>query len=422
MLPQNTLLIGIIVTLLLVLFFAGMEIAFVTANKLNIELRKKQGKSSGLILSKYNERPTRLVATLTAGTMLAFVVYALLFQELMKQKVWRPIHLENEYLVAAFNFCMALLLAVLFGRLLPRTIFSRNDKLLYFLSPLMEIFVSLLWPIVKLFTGISKAILVYLFNINKHALENAFSKTKVEQFYRIGKNMNENNPTQDGNARLFENALSLAKTTVHQCLVPRTEIVAVPDSIGIEDLRQRFLDKKVSRLIVYKDSVDNIIGYVHQLDLFKKPNALSAILLPVFVVPESMSAINLMSSFTKERKSVAWVVDEFGGTAGIVTPEDIIEEIFGDIHDTTAVNYLVEKKLSDREYIFSGRLELDYLNHEYALDFPTNRNAETLSGYIINHNRTIPKLNDRIIIEDYEFEILNITDTRIDKVQMKVLR
>ncbi|MFT4203288.1 MAG: hemolysin family protein [Chitinophagaceae bacterium] len=419
---QQAALIGIIICLLLVLFFAGMEIAFVTANKLNIELRKKQGKSSGVILSKYNERPTSLIAALIAGIVLAFIVYALLFQELMKQSVWRPIHLQNEYLVAIFNFCIALLFAILFGRLLPRVIFSRNDKVLYFFSPLMEILVSVLIPIVKLFSGLSRGILVYLFNINKSKLDNAFSKASVSQFYRIGKSMDENSTVPEGSARLFENALSLAKTTVHQCLVPRTEIIAVPDTISIEDLRQRFLDKNISRLVVYKNTIDNIVGYVHQLDLFKKPKTLSSILMPVFIVPESMNAINLLSSFSRERKSVAWVVDEYGGTAGIVTMEDIIEEIFGDIHDTTAVNYLVEKKLSDREYIFSGRLELDYLNHEYALDFPTNRNAETLSGYIINHNRTLPKVNDRIIIEDYEFEILVVTDTRIDKVQLKVLR
>lgn len=419
---QQTALIGIIVTLLLILFFAGMEIAFVTANKLNIELRKKQGKSSGIILSKYSDTPGRLVGTLNAGVILSFVIYALLIQELMRQSVWRPIHLDNDYLVAAFNFCIALLLAILFGRLLPRTIFSRNDKLLYFFSPLMQFFVSLLMPVLNAFTFFSKGILVYLFNVNKNALDFAFVKPKIEQFYRIGRNMNESNPAPEGNARLFENALSLAKTTVRQCLVPRTEIIAVPNTITIEDLHQRFLDKKVSRLIVYQDSIDDIIGYAHQLDLFKKPAKLSEILLPVFVVPETMNAINLMSSFTRERKSVAWVVDEFGGTAGIVTPEDIIEEIFGDIHDTAAVNYLVEKKLSDREYIFSGRLELDYLNHEYSLDFPTNRNAETLSGYIINHNKNMPKVNDRIIIEDYEFEILSVTDTRIDKVQMKILR
>ena len=414
--------IGIIGTLLLILFFAGMDIAFITANKLNIELRKKQGKSSGIILSKYSERPSTLSGTLSGWLILSFVCYALFFQELMKLSVWRPIHLENEYLVAAFNFCMALLLAVFFGRLLPRTIFSRNDKLLYFFSPLMDLFVSILSPVVRIFSSLSKGILIYLFNVNKNALENSFSKAKVDQFYRVGKSMNENNPMPEGNARLFENALSLAKTTVRQCLVPRTEIISVPDTISIEDLRQRFLEKKVSRLIVYKDSIDNVIGYVHQLDLFKKPKSLDSILLPVFVVPESMNAINLMTSFSRERKSVAWVVDEYGGTAGIVTMEDITQEIFGDIHDTTSVNYLVEKNLSDNEYIFSGRLELDYLNHEYALDFPANRDAETLSGYIINRNKTIPKLNEHIIIEDYEFEILSITDTRIDKVQMKVLR
>ncbi|QES90203.1 hemolysin family protein [Rhizosphaericola mali] len=417
---QRETILGIIIILLCILFFAGMEIAFVTANKLNIELKKKQGKSSGLILSRFTERPSNVVATMMACLTLSLIIYGLLVHQLLRTAVWMPIHLNNEYLTSAFNFIIAFLVAILFGRLLPRTVFSRNDKLLYFFSPLLQLFVSIFSPIITIFVGIAKGILIYLFNVNGERLQSSISKAKIDQFYRIGKKLNEDKPQSDGNARMFENALSLTKTSVRQCLVPRTEVIALPLTTSINELHEKFLSANLSKIVIFGKDIDDIVGYVHQLDLFKRPTQLKDILLPVFTVPQSMSALDLMSKFSLERKSLAWVVDEFGGTAGIVTKEDILTEIFGDIHDTNSSNYLVEKKLSDREFIFSGRIELDYLNSTYDLDFPAAK-AETLSGYIINHNKQIPKLNQRIIIDDYEFEILSILDTRIDKVQLKVL-
>jgi putative hemolysin len=203
--------------------------------------------------------------------------------------------------------------------------------------------------------------------------------------------------------------------------VPRTEIEAVEITDSIEEVKQKFIQTKLSKLVVYEESVDNIIGYIHQLDLFKRPSELRSILLSIPAVPESMSATDLINKFSKERKSIAWVVDEFGGTAGIITLEDVLEEIFGEIQDEYDTEEFVEKQISDSEYIFSGRMELDYLNEKYNFEFPDSE-SETLSGYIINEHETIPKQKETIIIGDIQFDILNVSDTRIEMVKLKLLR
>ena len=223
------------------------------------------------------------------------------------------------------------------------------------------------------------------------------------------------------NKELFENALSLPMIKIRQCLVPRTEIEAVDINDSIEEVKAHFISTQLSKLIVYADNIDNVQGYIHQLDLFKLPTVIKDILLPIAPVPESMSAADLMNKFSKERKSIAWVVDEFGGTAGIVTMEDLLEEIFGEIKDEYDVEEFIEKQLAEDEYIFSGRVELDYLREKYDFDFPES-DSETLSGYIITNHETIPKPKERIIIEHYQFDILNVSDTRIELVKMKTLR
>ena len=209
---------------------------------------------------------------------------------------------------------------------------------------------------------------------------------------------------------------------VRQCFVPRTEIEAVNVHTTIPEVAQKFIDTTLSKMVVYDDNIDNILGYVHQLDLFKKPADIQAVLLPIPAVPESMSATDLITKFSKERKSIAWVVDEFGGTAGIVTMEDVLEEIFGEIKDEYDTEELVEKQLSENEYIFSGRVELDFLSERYDFEFPENEEAETISGYIIDQYKSIPRLKERIIIGRYEFDILHVSDTRIEMLKMKVLR
>ena len=202
--------------------------------------------------------------------------------------------------------------------------------------------------------------------------------------------------------------------------MPRKEIIGIESKASVEELTRKFIETKLSKLLVYENNIDHIIGYVHQLDMFKKPESIQSVLLPIPAVPESMSATDLISKFSKERKSIAWVVDEFGGTAGIITMEDVLEEIFGEIRDEYDIEEFEEKQLNEKEFIFAGRLELDYLQEKYGLEFPENE-SETLSGFIIHQHETIPRQKERIVIGDYEFEILNVSDTRIEMVKVKKL-
>jgi putative hemolysin len=245
------------------------------------------------------------------------------------------------------------------------------------------------------------------------------SKVDLEQF--LEQSSVHDVDEQEFDTELFENALSLADTKIRECLIPRKEIIAIPETATIEAVKEKFIETKLSKLIVYKENIDTITGYVHQLGLFKNPNTISEILLPIPAVPESMNASDLINKFTKDRKSIAWVVDEFGGTAGIVTMEDLLEELFGEIKDEYDVDDFVEKQIAKDEYIFSGRLEIDYLREHYNLSFPDTE-PETLSGFIIQEHETIPKQRERIVIGNYEFEILNVSATRIEMVKMKALK
>ena len=225
------------------------------------------------------------------------------------------------------------------------------------------------------------------------------------------------------NKELFENALSLRDVKLRECLVPRKEIVGIDIKTPIEKVKKIFIETRLSKLIVYENNIDSIAGYIHQLDLFKAPSNITEVLLPIPTVPESMGAAGLMNKFSKERKSIAWVIDEFGGTAGIVTMEDLLEEIFGEIKDEyDDVDEFTDKQLSLHEYIFSGRIELDFIREKYHLEFPDDEGAETLSGYIIQNNEAIPQQKERIIVGNYEFDILNVSGTRIETVKLKVLK
>ena len=416
--------IGIAVTLLFIAFFAGYEIAFVSANRLSIELKKKQGKRNGIIVSNFMEHPARFIGTCLVGLNVFLVIYGLLFDELLKQIIWNPLPnwgwLKNDYVQLLFGTLLSSFVVLVVGEFIPKAIFrAKSDTLVNTFARLANFFHGLFLPFATFFVGLAQWILKYLFNVKVGDKDNAFSKVDLEHFFQQTKEQDEDN--QELNTELFENALSLPSIKIRQCLVPRTEIEAIEITATVEEARQHFITTQLSKLLVYDDNIDNILGYIHQLDLFKKPATLKAILLPIPAVPESMSATDLINKFTKERKSIAWVVDEFGGTAGIITMEDVLEEIFGEIKDEYDTEDFVEKQLADDEFIFSGRLELDYLNEEFNLQFPTGT-SETLSGYIINHFETIPKLKDSTIIDDYQFEILNVSDTRIDMVKMKILR
>ena len=412
--------IWIVASLILIGFFAGYEIAFISANRLSIELKKKQGLRSGIILSNFMESPAKFIGTCLIGLNIVLVIYGLLFTSFLKGIAWNPLHVENEYLKLVIDTIISTFVVLVFGEFIPKAIFkARNDKLIAFFAPVAQFFHSLLQPLASVFVSIAQWILTYIFNVRVNNKNEAFSKVDLEHFFQQTKDQDEEN--QELNTELFENALSLPLVKIRQCLVPRTEIEGADIHTSIEDLKKQFIKTQLSKLIIYDDSVDTILGYVHQIDLFKRPSSVQEILHPIIAVPESMSATDLINKFTKERKSIAWVVDEFGGTAGIVTMEDVLEEIFGEIRDEYDVEEFVEKQLAADEFIFSGRLELDYLKEKYELDFPENE-SETLSGYIINKHEAIPKQKATIIVDHYQIDVLTVSDTRIEMVKLKILR
>jgi CBS domain containing-hemolysin-like protein len=407
------------VTLLLMGFFAGVEMAFYSVNRFSIELRKKQGSPDAVLLSKYFENPELFLSTMLIGFTLFLVWFALLFKAIT-DPIWNYIGLQYEGVRVALDILLATLIALVLGEFVPRAFFrAHSNVILIRIVWLVNIIHILLQPIARLFLGMANWSLQYIFNIRVKESKESLQAGTLETLFQ--QNDDVDFEAEEMNTELFENALELPKVKIRQCLVPRKEVTGVDVGCSVEEARQKFIETKLSKLIVYEKTIDSIVGYIHQLDLFKNPSDLQSILLPIPAVPESMSATDLIGKFTKERKSIAWVVDEFGGTAGIVTMEDVLEEIFGEIQDEYDSEEFVEKRLSENEYIFSGRLELDYICEKYDLDFPENE-SETLSGFIISHHETIPQQKERIIIDDFEFDILSVSDTRIEMVKVKLLK
>ncbi len=414
----------IFITLVFIGFFAGYEIAFISANRLSIELKKKQGRLSGILLSKFMQEPAKFIGSCLVGLNFFLVIYGLLFTEMINNTIWNPLyrnlHIKNDYVRLVFDTFLSTIIVLIFGEFIPKAIFkAKNDILLSVFAPVANLFHRLFTPFTNFFVSASQWILKYLFNINIRKTNEPFSLVDLEHFYKQTKDEEENNP--DLNKELFENALSLPNVKIRQCLVPRTEVEAIDIESTVVELTNHFSNTKLSKLIIYQDNIDEILGYVHQLDLFKKPQSIRDILLPIPIVPETMSAADLINKFSKERKSIAWVVDEFGGTSGIVTMEDVLEEIFGEIHDEYDTEDFVEKQVTENEYIFSGRLELDFLNEKYSLEFPESE-SETLSGYIIQEHESIPMPKETIFIGNYRFDIINVTDKRIEMVKLKKLK
>jgi putative hemolysin len=413
--------IWFIVTILLMGFFAGIEMAFVSLNRLNVELKKKQGSTGGQMVADFMDSPIKFLGTTVIGFNIFLIFFALELSHVMRP-LW-SLHYFNQlpgWVHLIIQITIATLAVLVFAEFIPRAIFrARSNKLLGGIIYLVDFFRQMFYPVAEVLISFSEWILKYVFNIRINKKE-SLSYNNLNLFQQ---NKEEIEDDREMNKDWFENALRLSKMKIRQCLVPRKEIIGVDINTGIEEVKKKFIETKLSKLIVYNNSIDTIAGYVHQLDLFKNPGDLHSILLPIHAVPESMSAIDMITKFSADRKSIAWVVDEFGGTAGIITLEDLVEEIFGEIQDEYDTDEFVEKQLSDTEFIFSGRLELDYLAKKYNLEFPENDDeSETLSGYIINYHEIIPGPKERIIIDDYEFDVLNVTDTRIEMVKLKKLK
>lgn len=414
-----TVLVWFFVTILMMAFFSGIEMAFYSVNRFGVELKKKQGRPGAHMLSRLIQTPELFISTMVIGFTISLVCFVLLFGAIT-EPMWHFVGLRSDTARLILDIVLATFVILIFAEFIPKAIFRAHSNLI--LSRLVwvvNIFYQLLQPLASGLIGLSDWVLKYIFNVRVDENRDAFVRSDLETLFQ--QSNDEDYEPQELNTDLFENALELPRIKIRQCLVPRKEIIAVGTNCTIEEARQKFIDTKLSKLIVYESNIDHIVGYIHQLDLFKGPESVQAILHPIPAVPETMSATDLINKFTKERKSIAWVVDEFGGTAGIVTMEDVLEEIFGEIHDEYDQEEFVEKRISENEYIFSGRLELDYLTEKYELEFP-DEESETLSGYIINHHETIPRQKERIIVDDYEFDIISVSDTRIEMVKLKILK
>lgn len=407
---------AIVASVILIGFFSGYEIGFVSANRLSLELKKKQGSRSGKIIAGFLEAPTQFIGTCLIGLNISLVVFGILFEELLHTHIWSRFGL-GEGAILVGNTIVSTFVILFIGELVPKAMFkARAASLINTLAPLAQFFHVLFKPLTVLLVNTAQWVLSNLFQVKMVYKKEAFTKVDLAHFIQ---QTNTHQEQQELNTDLFENALSLPDIKVRKCLVPRTEIVGVEIQTPLEEVKTLFIETKLSKLIVYNDTLDNIVGYIHQLDLFKKPNDIQAIIHPILLVTESMNAADLINLFSKKRKSIAWVVDEFGGTAGIVTMEDVLEEIFGEINDEYDEQEFLEKKLSANEYLFSGRLELDYLYEKYGIDFAVD-SAETLSGYLIHKHEAIPKVREVIHLSHFDAEILLVSDTRIEKVKLTI--
>lgn len=412
---MSTLLI-FLATLLGMALLAGMEMSFYSANRMALEIKKKQFPLAMKRLEPFLESPARLLGTTLVGSQLLLVLLTLQINDVMKP-LWSYARVES----ATWQLLIEILLTtggvLVLAEFLPRAYFrSRGESGLLRFSGFLHRIHQALFPIAAAVIDASEWLLRQLFDVRIREKREPLKRSDLRHLFHTPIP----EETDELQAQLIENAQELPKIKVRQCLVPRKEIIGIPRQTDIEAVRQRFIDTQLSKLIVFEKDIDHIVGYVHQLDLFKNPQQLDEIILPIPAIPESMSATRLIRQFTRERKSIAWVVDEFGGTAGIVTMEDVLEELFGEIRDEFDTEDFTEKQIGEKEFIFSGRLELDYLADKYDFTFD-HEEAETLSGYIINHHDTIPRQKERIIIDEYEFEILQVTDTRIETVRMKRL-
>ena len=407
---------AIVASVILIGFFSGYEIGFVSANRLSLELKKKQGSRSGKIIADFLEAPTQFIGTCLIGLNISLVVFGILFEELLHTHIWSRFGL-GEGAILVGNTIVSTFVILFIGELVPKAMFkARAASLINTFAPLAQFFHVLFKPLTVLLVNTAQWVLSNLFQVKMVYKKEAFTKVDLAHFIQ---QTNTHQEQQGLNTDLFENALSLPDIKVRKCLVPRTEIVGVEIQTPLEEVKTLFIETKLSKLIVYNDTLDNIVGYIHQLDLFKKPKDIQAIIHPILLVTESMNAADLINLFSKKRKSIAWVVDEFGGTAGIVTMEDVLEEIFGEINDEYDEQEFLEKKLSANEYLFSGRLELDYLYEKYGIDFAVD-SAETLSGYLIHKHEAIPKVREVIHLSHFDAEILLVSDTRIEKVKLTI--
>lgn len=403
--------------------FSGVEIAFVSANKLQIELASKKGAFSGAILSKFVSQPSRFIGTTLVGNTIALVAYGIFMASLLDPVLiaYLPPVLNNEIMILMLQTIISTIVVLITAEFTPKSFFLINPNWLLSIFALpMLLFYYLLFPIVFTVVSLSRLIITHVFRLKYNEDKPVFGLTDLNNY--IQNTLLNSNPENkvELNHNLFSNALEFKTIRVRECMIPRTEIAAVDVADDIDTLRNTFTNSGHSKIVIYKDSIDEVIGYCHSMEMFKKPKSIANILSPIIIVPEAMLANELLIQFITERKSIALVVDEFGGTSGIVSMEDIIEEIFGEIQDEHDDEDWVEQQIDANTYKISARHEIDYLNEKYNWEIPSG-DYDTLGGYILSITENIPSINDIVEAPPFIFTILSMEDTRIDNVKLTIL-
>ncbi|OJV37339.1 MAG: hemolysin [Bacteroidales bacterium 36-12] len=410
-------LLYILIALLLSAFFSGMEIAFVSSNKLRFELEKKQRSITSSILNIFYQQPQQFISSILVGNNIVLVVYGLMMANLLT-----PLFsfTSNQLIITFLQTVIATIIVLITGEFIPKSIFRINPNLwLNIFSGLIFIFYIILYPIAFFTTWLSKLIL-RLFNANMNKKDDEDIFTRVDLSYLIQESINPKVQKEeiDTEVKIFQNALDFSKIKLRDCLVPRTEIVALENDTTTDNLKLTFIETGYSKIPIYKNNIDNIIGYIHASEMFEHPDKWRDYIKQIPVVPENMSAHKLMKLFMQQKKSMAVVVDEHGGTDGIITLEDIIEEIFGEIEDEHDNRTFIAKKLSEKEFLLSGRIEIQQVNKKFELNIPESDEYDTIAGFILFHHQHFPKLNEIIQIGNFTIKCIKVTNNRIELIRL----
>jgi len=413
-------LIIIIISILLSAFFSGMEIAFVSANKLHIELEKKREGLIAKILKKITHKSSKFITTMFVGNNIALVIYSYYMGRFLVRLL--PLENFNEFYNLLIQTIISTIVILITAEFLPKAIFRiyANDVLRIFAVP-AYFFYYLFHFFSAFITSISDFFLKVIFKVSPDEQQTEFSKEELENYINEQLETGNDDDKMDSEIQIFQNALIFQNVKAREVMVPRTEIIALEIHDSVLKLKNLFIETGLSKILIFQTSLDDVVGYVNAFELFKKPKTIKSILIPLEIVPESMMINDILNTLIKKRKSVAVVVDEYGGTSGMITVEDIVEELFGEIEDEHDVQEFIEEKISDNEFVFSARLEIDYLNEEYDLEIPKSEAYETLGGFIINHTENIPEEKEKIIIDDFEMTILKMSGAKIEKVKLKII-
>ncbi|MBP3551718.1 MAG: HlyC/CorC family transporter [Bacteroidaceae bacterium] len=418
---MGDIIIQIIITLAFSAFFSGMEIAFVSSNKLRFELEKTNSNITTHILSIFYKRPNDFISSQLVGNNIALVIYGILMAELIEQNLLKGI-IENEFLLVLIQTIISTLIVLLTGEFMPKTLFkiNPNKTLQLFAIPAFICYI-ILYPISRFASSLSNGILrIVGIRVNKDTSNIAFTKVDLDYFIQssIESKSEEDIETE---VKIFQNALDFSSIKIRDCIVPRTEIIAVDINASLDELKSHFIESGISKIIVYKESIDNIIGYIHSSEMFRHAESWKEHISQIPFVPETMAAQKLMQLFMQQKKTLAVVVDEFGGTSGIVALEDLVEEILGEIEDEHDTSNYIAKKLSDEEYILSARLEIEKINEMFDLELPESDDYITLGGLILHQYQSFPKLHEIVKFDRFQFKIIKMSATKIELVRLKVV-